>query len=233
MSQRSLGLIETFGLLPAVEAADAAVKSANVDLVGYEFAKGSGMTVVKVEGDKLSASVNDGSTLYYEDTRTGKSYKYRAPLSTDVAKYTLFYSRRDMGISKKVGAEAYYAELSPKYEVSSSFNLTYGDFHPALEHYKWKTDRGAKVGDWVLYTFEEPLECYSITVRTGYSHTTNYLINEGDVEVSYDGSTFEKAASLWYGYATLYPTKPVKAIRLIAKMNMRQNHTIIQPLIVK
>ena len=51
MSQRRLGLIETFGLLPAVEAADAAVKSANVDLVGYEFAKGSGMTVVKVEGD--------------------------------------------------------------------------------------------------------------------------------------------------------------------------------------
>ena len=30
MSQRSLGLIETFGLLPAVEAADAAMKSANV-----------------------------------------------------------------------------------------------------------------------------------------------------------------------------------------------------------
>lgn len=51
MSQRSLGLIETFGLLPAVEAADAAVKSANVELVGYEFAKGGGMTVVKVEGD--------------------------------------------------------------------------------------------------------------------------------------------------------------------------------------
>lgn len=51
MSQKSLGLIETYGLLPAVEAADAAMKSANVELVGYEFAKGSGMTVVKVEGD--------------------------------------------------------------------------------------------------------------------------------------------------------------------------------------
>ena len=51
MSQRSLGLIETYGLLPAVQAADAAVKSANVELLGYEFAKGSGMTVVKVEGD--------------------------------------------------------------------------------------------------------------------------------------------------------------------------------------
>ena len=51
MGQRSLGFIETFGLLPAVEAADAAIKSANVDLIGYEFSKGGGMTVVKVEGD--------------------------------------------------------------------------------------------------------------------------------------------------------------------------------------
>lgn len=51
MSQKSLGLIETYGLLAAVEAADAAVKSANVTLVGYEMAKGSGMTTVKVEGD--------------------------------------------------------------------------------------------------------------------------------------------------------------------------------------
>ena len=47
----SLGLIETVGLVAAVEAADAAVKSANVALVGYELAKGSGMTTVKVEGD--------------------------------------------------------------------------------------------------------------------------------------------------------------------------------------
>lgn len=51
MSQKSLGLIETYGLLAAVEAADVAVKSANVTLVGYEMANGSGMTTVKLEGD--------------------------------------------------------------------------------------------------------------------------------------------------------------------------------------
>lgn len=51
MSQKSLGLIETYGLLAGIEAADAAVKSANVQLIGYEFAKGSGMTTIKVEGD--------------------------------------------------------------------------------------------------------------------------------------------------------------------------------------
>lgn len=51
MSQLALGLIETVGLLAGIEAADAAVKSANVRLIGYEFAKGDGMTTIKVEGD--------------------------------------------------------------------------------------------------------------------------------------------------------------------------------------
>ncbi|PTV93985.1 BMC domain-containing protein [Rhodobacter aestuarii] len=51
MSEQSLGLIETLGLTTAVAAADAAMKSANVTLVGYEFAKGDGMTMVKLRGD--------------------------------------------------------------------------------------------------------------------------------------------------------------------------------------
>lgn len=34
----------------AVEAADAAMKSANVSLVGYELTKGGGMVTVKLEG---------------------------------------------------------------------------------------------------------------------------------------------------------------------------------------
>ncbi len=48
---QSLGLIEAIGLAAGIEAADAAVKSANVTLVGYEFAKGGGWTTVKVVGD--------------------------------------------------------------------------------------------------------------------------------------------------------------------------------------
>lgn len=51
MQQQSLGLIETQGLTAAVEAADAAVKSANVTLVGYELALGGGWCTVKVQGD--------------------------------------------------------------------------------------------------------------------------------------------------------------------------------------
>jgi hypothetical protein len=189
--------------------------------------------IVKVEGDKLSASVSDGSTLYYEDIRTGKSKLYRTPLSADDAKYTLFYSRREMGLSKKVGAEAYYAELSPKYELTSSFDFTYGDMHPVKEHYKWRANRGARKGDWVLYTFEEPLSCYSILVQAGYTHTLGWFIFDADVEISYDGKRFEKAEKLWYGSATLHPTKPVHAVRLVVNADMPVEYTVIQPLVVK
>jgi microcompartment protein CcmL/EutN len=47
----ALGLIETVGLTAAIKAADAAVKSANVALVGFEQTKGGGLTVVKFTGD--------------------------------------------------------------------------------------------------------------------------------------------------------------------------------------
>jgi hypothetical protein len=51
VSRKSIGLIETMGLCAGVTAADAAVKSANVTLIGYEYSKGDGMCTVKVEGD--------------------------------------------------------------------------------------------------------------------------------------------------------------------------------------
>jgi len=51
MSNRSLGLIETKGLTAGIEAADAALKSANVSLVGYEVKKMGGLVTIKVEGD--------------------------------------------------------------------------------------------------------------------------------------------------------------------------------------
>ena len=63
MQQKSLGLIETEGLAAGVEAADAAVKSANVELVGYELTKGGGWTTVKIQGDvgAVKAAVDAGA----------------------------------------------------------------------------------------------------------------------------------------------------------------------------
>ena len=63
MQQKSLGLIEIQGLAAGIEAADAAVKSANVELVGYELTKGGGWTTIKILGDvgAVKAAVEAGA----------------------------------------------------------------------------------------------------------------------------------------------------------------------------
>ena len=50
MINNALGMIETKGLIGAIEAADAMVKAANVTLVGKEQI-GSGLVTVMVRGD--------------------------------------------------------------------------------------------------------------------------------------------------------------------------------------
>ena len=50
MSLDALGLVETRGLIGAVEAADAMVKAANVVLIGKEYI-GAGYVTVMVRGD--------------------------------------------------------------------------------------------------------------------------------------------------------------------------------------
>ena len=57
----ALGMIETKGLVGAVEAADAMVKAANVTLVGTEKI-GSGLVTVMVRGDvgAVKAAVDAG-----------------------------------------------------------------------------------------------------------------------------------------------------------------------------
>ena len=59
--KEALGMVETKGLVGAIEAADAMVKSANVTLVGYEKI-GSGLVTVMVRGDvgAVKASVDAG-----------------------------------------------------------------------------------------------------------------------------------------------------------------------------
>lgn len=49
--KQALGLIETIGLVSAIEAADAAVKAANVTMLGFENTKGSGKITIKFVGN--------------------------------------------------------------------------------------------------------------------------------------------------------------------------------------
>lgn len=62
MSSEALGMIETKGLIGAIEAADAMVKAANVALIGKELV-GGGLVTVLVRGDvgAVKASTDAGA----------------------------------------------------------------------------------------------------------------------------------------------------------------------------
>ncbi len=62
MNSDALGMVETKGLVGAIEAADSMVKAANVNLVGYEKI-GSGLVTVMVRGDvgAVKAAVDAGA----------------------------------------------------------------------------------------------------------------------------------------------------------------------------
>ena len=62
MALEALGMVETRGLVAAIEAADAMVKAANVELIGSEII-GSGLVSVMVRGDvgAVKAATESGS----------------------------------------------------------------------------------------------------------------------------------------------------------------------------
>ena len=62
MDKQALGMVETRGLVGAIEAADAMVKAADVRLIGKERI-GSGLVTVMVRGDvgAVKASVDAGA----------------------------------------------------------------------------------------------------------------------------------------------------------------------------
>ena len=86
MQKEALGMIETKGLVGAIEAADAMVKSANVTLVGYEKI-GSGLVTVMVRGDvgAVKASV-DACTVAADKVGTVVSSHVIPRPHTDVEK---------------------------------------------------------------------------------------------------------------------------------------------------
>ncbi|MGL5601621.1 MAG: BMC domain-containing protein [Silvania sp.] len=97
MSGQSLGLIETVGMAAAVEAADAAMKSANVSLVGYELTKGGGMVTVKLEGEigAMNAAV---AAAISAASRVGNVYAHKVIARTAQNIEHIIHSRETVGV---------------------------------------------------------------------------------------------------------------------------------------
>lgn len=68
---QALGLVEVVGLTAGIEAADVACKTADVELVGYELAKGGGYVTIKVLGQvgAVTAAVDAAAVSAEKITR--------------------------------------------------------------------------------------------------------------------------------------------------------------------
>lgn len=97
MSGQSLGLIETVGLAVAVEAADAAMKSANVELAGYELTNGGGLVTVKLTGEvgAINAAVAAGVAAA---GRIGNVYAWKVIARTSTCIDKLIVSQKTYGV---------------------------------------------------------------------------------------------------------------------------------------
>ena len=100
MSRLALGLIETVGLAAAIEAADTAVKSANVILLGYELTKGDGMVLVKLAGDVGAVKAAVEAAVIAASNVSKVVSKQIIPRPHDEIE-KLIYSKETVGLEQK------------------------------------------------------------------------------------------------------------------------------------
>ena len=108
MSLEALGMIETKGFVGGVEAADAMVKAANVQLIGKEYI-GAGYMTIFVRGDvgAVKAATDAGAAAA---RRVGPRYRRRAVLRGSCGHAARDRSRRHRG-RQKCGSKRHVVEL--------------------------------------------------------------------------------------------------------------------------
>ena len=173
--------------------------------------------VVKYEDGLLSLERIDNSTLYYRDDATGKVRRYKKAIRTDKPAKYLFWAEYRGAKSPEVAHSSHYETIQPKVKLTSSMpeNPKYGYGRVSEYYMKMRTTRTCHKGDWLLYEFEEPVECRAIEfcVRNYHMPITR-LIHSGHIEISEDGKNFERVADLEFGAVRLINPHPFKAARI-------------------
>lgn len=198
--------------------------------------------VVYENGTLTAASENDILTIRYTDDGTVptiKSRKYDKPIKTDAPekfRFAAFFKDRSSIVREAKNVELHHY-LKPKTVVES--NIPFFSDINRLADYDLNTycftAREINDGDYIKFIFEEPVECQSIGMCTGYYDLAVYGILNGYMEYSYDGENYHKGNRFEYdainGYnACCYPDKPVKSVRIVIDDISEHEVTCIQDL---
>ena len=172
---------------------------------------------VEYNSGVLSVSTDDGSDVFYRREPMDVEMLYTEPITTVKPAEYSFVSRRGEASSPEVGVSAYFKTITPKFNIASSMNDSEKFSFDKAEGYGRiaRTTRAGDVGDWVMFTFEQPVSCRRMKVATGNFQLPRYTFENGYVEVSYDGVNFERVGTLDCGMFYIeHPAHPIKAVRI-------------------
>ena len=173
---------------------------------------------VKYENGVLTATVDDGSVIYYRREPSTAERLYKEPIATaNPAEYS-FISRRGKATSTTAAVDAHFRTITPKFNITSSMPESEKFSFDKAENYGRlaRTTRAGDVDDWVMFTFDTPVRCRQMKVATGNFQLPRYIFENGYVEISYDGDNFAYIGDLECGMYTIeHPQQPIKAVRIV------------------
>ncbi|MCK9625868.1 MAG: family 20 glycosylhydrolase [Bacteroidales bacterium] len=182
---------------------------------------------------------------YPEITKEGNTVFVKSPSPSAVVRYTFDESEPNMGspvaqstiitdspeklrfatffgtnksITVEVPGSKQY--LKPKVIVTSSMDENPRAKMSNLEDYNintyFRTASAPQKGDWILFSFEEPVDCREITVNTTIPVIEFWGISDGHVEYSYNGEDFIIGGKFKrYSVKLSKLDSPVKAIKIV------------------
>ncbi len=186
-----------------------------LDAMGIAYRLNTPM--VKYEDGILTASVDDGSDIYYRREPMATEMLYTKPIATDKPAEYVFIARRGRAKSQVAAVNAHFKTITPKFDITSSMPESEKYSFDKAENYGRlaRTTRAGDVGDWVMFTFETPVRCRRMKVATGNFQLPRYIFENGCVELSFDGDSFFYIGDLECGMLIIeYPEQPIKAVRI-------------------
>jgi hexosaminidase len=173
---------------------------------------------VVYEDGMLTASVNDGSEIFYRQEGSERVLRYLAPIATTTPERYRFISRRGVAISPVAAVDSHFETIKPSFKLTSSLSASRNFPFSNVEKYSniARSTRAADRDDWVMFTFDKPVKCRSMRVATGNMQLPRFIFESGDVYVKYEGDNLIKVGELKNGAFTIEnPDRPISAVCIV------------------
>lgn len=190
---------------------------ARLDAMGVAYRLAPPM--IKYEGGVLSVKSDDGSQIYVREVNVEGERLYTSPITTSKPGRYSFVSRRGKAQSPEAAVDGYFKTIRPQFTITSSMPEHSSMTFAKAQGYGRlaRTSRTCNVGDWIQFTFAEPVDCRCMQIATGNFQLPRFIFEHGYAEISYDGVEFLRAGDIHNGMFIIdNPPLPIKAVRLVS-----------------